>query len=345
MKINVPQEQELKIVELYKQGFSRKKIKDDLQLSFGDSVIKRILIENHCEIRSNPGAKKGGRKKDIVDEKIQQQIIELYKQGYGQNYISQQIQGISGDKIKRILKENNIPLRNYAEAIAVKYQKDTRKYKINDDYNFNSHNGAWILGFLVADGYLPNTKGAQNRVVLTLSRIDENVLYAIKEELNYEGPIYQFNSSNGFPASSLTFTSKKLRQAIESYGIINNKTFKLKQLPSNLSEEFMIDFIRGFFDGDGSICSYEKEKKINLNFTCASKEFLQSIEEYLYNKYPISKASIHEYARKHIIYEIRYYKKDSIFLGNKFYNHNYLSLPRKKEKFFELLEKFPLLRK
>jgi hypothetical protein len=53
---------------------------------------------------------------------------------------------------------------------------DLRKYKINDDYNFESHNGAWILGFIAADGYLPITNGAQNRITISLQRRDEEVL-------------------------------------------------------------------------------------------------------------------------------------------------------------------------
>jgi intein-encoded DNA endonuclease-like protein len=95
----------------------------------------------------------------------------------------------------------------------------------------------------------------------------------IAKELGYEGPIYQYESTDGHLASSLSFTSKKIRQAIESYGIGNNKTFKLHNLPDNLPKEFLTDYIRGFFDGDGSI--YEpKGKKIGMSFTCANDTFL-----------------------------------------------------------------------
>jgi intein/homing endonuclease len=95
----------------------------------------------------------------------------------------------------------------------------------------------------------------------------------IAKELGYEGPIYQYESTDGHLASSLSFTSKKIRQTIESYGIGNNKTFKLHNLPDNLPKEFLVDYIRGFFDGDGSI--YEpKGKKIGMSFTCASDTFL-----------------------------------------------------------------------
>lgn len=347
MKIEVPQEQRTQIVELYNQGHNRKQIKEELNLSFGDSVIKRILIEEGCTIRTNPGAQKGGRKKDEVSKEDQQKIISLYNQGYGLTYISNQLskndKSFCYDKVKKILKDNGVKLRNYNEAIAAKPYEDIRKYKINDNYNLESHNGAWLLGFLAADGYLPDTKGAKNRITLSLAKIDEDVLKLIKEELKYEGPINDYESSNGFPFVSLSFTSKTLREKIESYGIVNNKTFKLEHLP-NLPEEYLLDFIRGYFDGDGSIYAIEKEKKIGMNFTCASETFLQEIAQHLSKKFKVSIPKINSVQRVHTIYDIRYYKKDSIILGDKFYNHDYLALPRKQKKYFELIEKFPLLR-
>lgn len=339
MKIQVPQEQQQKIVELYNQNFNRKQIKQMLNLSFGDSVIKRILEENHCVIRSNPGAKKGGAKKDIISLEDQIKIIDLYNQGYGLNYISKQMNKLfSPDKVKRVLKDNNVTLRNYTEAILVKPESDLRKYSINDDYNFETHNGAWILGFIAADGYLPKTQGAKNRITISLARQDEEVLYRIKNELEYEGPIYQYEATGGYPASSLSFTSKKLREKIESYGIVNNKTFVLDHLPEKLSNEFMIDYIRGFFDGDGSIFE-PKDKLVNISFTCASKSFLEDIVKYLHSEYQVSLPAIYETERVHKVYDIKYYVKDSLVLCDKFYNHEYLALARKQKHYFEILKK------
>lgn len=349
MKIEVPQEQRDQIVKLYNQNHTRKQIKEELDLPFGDSVIKRILIEEGCAIRTNSGAQKGGRKKSEISREIQQEIINLYNQGYGVTYISKQVSkngnNIGYDKTKRILKDNNIKLRNYNEAIAVKPYEDTRKYKINDNYNFKSHNGAWLLGFLAADGYLPVGNGAHNRITISLTEIDKEVLELIKEELEYEGLINEYESSDGYPFVSLSFTSKLLREKIESYGIVNNKTFRLNHLPENLPKEYTLDFIRGFFDGDGSIFALEKEKKIGMNFTCASETFLQEIAKYLSKEFNVSAPKINSCQRTHIIYDMRYYKKDSIILGDKFYNHNYLALPRKQKKYFELIEKFSMLRK
>jgi len=242
-------------------------------------------------IRTNPGAQKGGRKKQEVDIETQKQIIGLYNKGYGLSKIVQELNlPFSFDKVRTILQDNNIHIRNVKESAQVKEMSDLRKYKVNDDYNFESHNGAWILGFIAADGYLPITRGAKNKVVITLARKDEEILERIAQEIEYTGNIIQFDN-NGFPSSSLSFTSKSLRQKIEKYGIGNNKTFRLDKLP-NLPEKYMIDFIRGFFDGDGSI--FEPQgKKINMNLVCASFNYLKEIAKFLHDKYQLSMPTIH----------------------------------------------------
>lgn len=335
-KIIVPQELQEQIVNLYNNGMTRKDIRVQLNTSFGDSVIKRVLEENKCIIRSNPGAKKGGRKKEIISEQEQQKIVELYKQGYGLNYISKQMGRLfCADKVRRVLKDNNIELRDFHEAIKVKPddEVDLRKYQINDNYVFESHNGAYILGFLAADGYLPDTRGARNRIVLTLARKDEEILYQIKEELGYTGPIYQFYNGE-FPASSLTFNSKEIRKNAEKYGIVNNKTFKIKSLPYNLPDEYMIDYIRGYFDGDGSIIG-GNGKKVSMSIVSANKEFLEDLGKYLNKKYSFPIPTI---GRSHDAYQIIYFKKNSLRLGELFYNHNYLALKRKQNHYFEILK-------
>lgn len=343
-KIEVPQELQQQIIDLYvDKQMNRKQIKKELNLPFGDSVIKRILVENNIEVRSNPGAQKGGRKKQEVDKELEKRIIELYEQGYGLDKIVKLLNlPFSFDKVRSILIDNGIHIRNVKESANpdLKHMPDLRKYKINDDYVFESHNGAWLLGFIAADGYLPNTRGAKNRVAITVARKDEKLLHLIKNELDYEGQIYQFmaGEDSKYEASSIAFTSKKIRQKIESYGIVNNKTFKLNKLP-DLPEEYIIDFIAGFFDGDGSV--YEKEgTRINMSITCASYDFLDEIRTFLHEKYGVTKVNIYSAVRKNEIYDIKYGKADSLILGEKFYNNNYLRLPRKKNKYFELRGKY-----
>lgn len=341
-KIIVPQELQEKIIDLYvNKQYGRMKIKKELNLPFGDTVIKRILQENNIHIRNYYEAAKVNTSGKIeVKQDIQKEIIKLYNRGYGLDKIVEILHlPFSFDKVRSILKENNVHIRNVQEAAQIKIMPDLRKYKINDEYNFISHNGAWLLGMYMADGYMPITKSAKHRVTLALQRQDENCLELIKKELEYTGPIYQYESSNGYPESSLSFSSFRIREEMEKYGIVNRKTYKEIHIP-NIPKEFKIDFIRGFFDGDGSIFEIASEKKIGSSFTSASKIILEEIADFLYQEYGLKKPTIHKQERNMAVYDIRYYKADTLKLGSIFYDNDYISLPRKKNKFFMLRKKY-----
>lgn len=339
-KIMVPQELQNQIIDLYvNKNYTRVQIKRELNLTFGDSVIKRILEENNIPIKTNPGAQKGGRKKQEVDIELQKQIIEAYNKGWSQEKIVRELSlPFTFDKVRSILIDNGIHIRNNKEAYVTSDKPELRKYPVNDDYCLESHNGAWFLGMIASDGYLPITKGARNRITLTLSEIDEEILHRIADELNYKGPIYHFDS-HGYPSVSLSFASRKIREQMEAYGVVNNKTFKLQHLP-NLPEEYIIDFIRGYFDGDGSIFDSLQKKVPGMSITCACKDFLQEISNFLHIKYNVSNVNVREFERVHTIYDIRYGKKDTLILGEIFYNNNYLSLQRKKDKYFFIKDKY-----
>lgn len=331
-KIKVPQELEKQIIDLYLQIHNVTQIKKQLQLPFSTKVIKRILLEHNVFKKGQ-----GGRKPMEIPLELQKKIIELYKKGVSQEGIIKELNLSFGfNKVRKILVENNVHIRDNKEAYQVCKKPELRKYLVNDNYNFNSHNGAWILGMYAADGYLPITKGAVNKIILSLQKQDKEILEMIAKELEYTGPIHEYISVEGYPFVSLSITSKKLRQEFEKYGIVNKKTFKLHKLPSLLPKKYMIDYIRGFFDGDGSIY-YDKEKKCYYSsFCCANKSFLLDIAQFLHDNYGLKIPTVSEDVRhQHINYSIRYYKYDTLKLGEIFYNNNYLALPRKKNKYLQ----------
>lgn len=336
-KVEVSQKLLEQIIDCYvNQQLSLERTIKTLNLPFGRNPLKRILIENGVHIRTYKEAA-NSRPKIQVTQEISNQIIDLYNQGYSINKIQQAlVEFYSSDKIKDILIKNGVTLRTLQEAKQIQLPYEERKYIVNDNYCLESHNGAWILGFYAADGYMPQTKGAKNRITIGLARKDEEVLHLIAKEIGYEGPIYQYESSpiNGkrFPCSSLAFTSKALRRQFEAYGIVNNKTYKLNSLPKNLPEEYMLDYIRGYFDGDGSVFQL-KDKRIGMSITSANKEFLLDVQNYLQNQHNI-RAYL---GTTHNAFQLSFGVAASIQLGDLMYNNDYLALPRKKKKYFEII--------
>lgn len=329
----VPKEHQEIIIDLYvnKQYGIQKiiKILKEQKLIYGERVIKRVLQENNIHIR-NFNEAKVGRYKMEVSQELQDKIVDLYvNKNFGLSKITEILQtNFSFDKVRSILIDNGVHIRNLEESAQVKVMPDLRQYQINDNYNFQSHNGAWILGLFASDGYLPITKGAKNRMVLTLQKRDEDCLELIKKELEYTGPINYYESTTGFQNASLAFTSKKIRNNFESFGIVNAKTFKIQHLPQNLKEEYWLDYLRGYFDGDGSV--YEKRNSVATSFTCASESFLREIRTYLAGKLSLQGGSIN---KDHNIYQLKYGKYDSLKMCSAFYDNEYLALPRKKKKF------------
>ena len=54
--------------------------------------------------------------------------------------------------------------------------------------------------------------------------------------------------------SKLYFYSKEIKQDLQKFGIVPNKTYSEDYcFPHLLREEFYLDYIRGLFDGDGSV--------------------------------------------------------------------------------------------
>lgn len=332
-KIEVSKELMDQIIDCYvNQQLSLQKTSAKLNLSFSLNVLKRLLREQGVHIRTYSEAANQGLRGPVPKE-ISKQIISLYTRGYSMERIQRELsQFYSTDKIKKTLLENNIQLRTMEEARQCQLLSETRKYLINDNYCLESHNGAWILGIYSADGYLPKAKnGEGNRITLSLARKDEEILHKIREELEYEGPIKQYMASDHIHEfSSLSFTSKILRKQFEKYGIVNNKTFILNTLPK-LPDEYMIDYIRGYVDGDGCIINHNGSP--NIKITSACKPFLEEMQKYIFNNYNI-KSCIRP---DHNAFDLCFNVKESIILGHLMYDNDYLALKRKKDKFYEII--------
>ena len=126
-------------------------------------------------------------------------------------------------------------------------------------------------------------------------------------------------------------------ERLRELGITKNKSLivKFPEVP----DKFLSHFIRGVFDGDGSVFFDPKCKKspLGVNFTSGSKEFMTTLESRLHSHAGVSKRTIYELNRKNTSYSIKYRHKDSL----KFFDYIYAGtdesmwLERKRQKFLE----------
>lgn len=133
------------------------------------------------------------------------------------------------------------------------------KYNLNKDY-FNSidteHKAYW-LGYILADGHVMHKKTEANRrYYLMIQSIDEWFCNNIKLALNSTHPVKTVGKG-GFEGSKtnyrITFTSKALAAVLITY----KEAMTIPSIDSSLIHHF----VRGFFDGDGSVYTYNKKCK------------------------------------------------------------------------------------
>ena len=314
--------------------------------------VKEVLIKNNIHIRtlqeSNALKKEKGtstRMKPLLDWQ-KDKILEAYvEEKRGQLYTCKQAK-CSQAQLKKFLKENNIYIRQYGEA-AIESNKNRALYKNKQYFDTESSNMAWILGFLAADGYVSDKR---NEISIGLSKVDREILERIREEIEIENKIRDYQTKDGFDTSELTWTCWEHKNKLAKYGIVPRKTFVL-QPPYKLNEKYWIDYVRGYFDGDGSVNFISvngKKKYMALRWqVCSAKiEILNFILD-TFEKYGIPKVNIQKSKRKSpksdkqcIIYSIQYSTNATKKIYKILYStESNLFLKRKKEHFEEILQK------
>lgn len=259
-------------------------------------------------------------------------ILDLYcNKQYGQQKISK-IVGVGIRIIRRTLLENNIHIRSFAEAskASAKYR---RKYEVNDNYfDTQKPNMAYILGFLAADGSVSKDS---NQIKIGLSAVDVDFLEMIKREMGIKNPILTYTTNNGFEVSELRFTSQKIKQELATYNIVPRKTYSF-EFPQKLEKQYYKDFIRGYFDGDGSV-STAGPSAIRFQICSNRPGVLKVIIDY-FKECGIPPVSILKQPRgDNTLYYFQYSTIPTKDIFNILYYPECLCLPRKYKKYKSLL--------
>ena len=194
---------------------------------------------------------------------IKEQIIKDYLENFGTMELSKKYQ-LNRTTIQRILKANNIPLR-----------KTTTKNKFNIHFfDFYTSESCYWAGFIAADGNISNSR---NLVSIHLSVEDYNHLEKFADEINFSGKIEKYDKDCRISISG-TYYKEALSK---NFDIFPQKTKTIK-ISEKIPDEFLFDFLRGYFDGDG--CITQSNGNPHISFTSGSLEFLQQLQQIFYNK-------------------------------------------------------------
>lgn len=199
----------------------------------------------------------------------------------------------SSAEISKMFRVSSPTILGIVNSFNIKRQiKHHRTYSLDENYfdYLDSPNKLYFLGFLFADGCLSN----HYEVSITLQEEDSYILNCFKNELSSTRPLeyrdftykntYFSNCQNQY---RLRFDSKHLFETLESYGLCRNKSLLL-EFPKNIPEQYLRDFIRGYWDGDGYIGKYNRtDSNEKLRAACgitSTLSFCSSVKNILHEK-------------------------------------------------------------
>lgn len=211
-------------------------------------------------------------KKIKFSEKDVEMIKELYSKKISMRLIGEQF-GVGRGVIKSLLVREDV----FEEG------RTYRKYSGNFDYfkNIDSPEKAYWLGFIYADGMVSIREDAGNSLKIRLSPKDREHLELFVKCLGGNFEIKnRVNSgfSEGQPCIDLEINSNKMVDDLVSHGVLPSKSLTLQ--PPNIAKNLEFDFIRGYFDGDGSIYKTNQYNNYCLSIL-GTEEVLTWIQERL----------------------------------------------------------------
>ena len=284
---------------------------------------------------------------DYKDKNFEQIIRKIYEEDYVKNHMGcQKISekyGKYNGFFNRWFNYFNLPIRSDRDK--------SLKYTCNSDFFeiIDTEEKAYWLGFIYADGFISSSgKHRNKRIGISLAVKDIGHLEKFKKSINGTMPINTYKVSSGYNTNSIyciiLVTDSKLADDLIDKGCYEHKSNIIKfptknQLPNNLIRHF----IRGYFDGDGSIYYTNKKEdhipQFSINIL-GTDDLLEGIANNLIENNILN--SIPKFYKRKDGQIVSNFK----FGGNRkvekfchyIYDNATILLDRKHEKFHELLE-------
>lgn len=231
---------------------------------------------------------------------------------------------------------NRSPTSIQSRVRSLPYRKKVKKYLAN--YNFFktwSDEMAYVLGFIAADGNICHSGRAH---VLHIACDDKDIIEKIKKVLDYAGPIHGKIRKDNKVSYSLRICDITIFKDLQKLNITERKSLTFN--PPPMPQKLIRHFIRGYFDGDGSV-SFRNSKypsRLVTDFYTASRKmarFLHQIARSILKDDYKGKISIRNTNQKTKYYAIRIGHNASVKIFTYMYKQADLYLERKYKKFME----------
>lgn len=232
--------------------------------------------------------------------------------------------GFCGNEFR--LKNIAYEARNQSGLVYCSRSCGTRRYQVNESYfeKIDSHEKAYWLGFLFADGYQDG-----NSFGMELATIDRDHIEALRNALDAQHPIKTRNVLlDRKPSVTLNINSRKMCADLVTHGFTPGKTFSLK--PPRIEPGLFPSLIRGYFDGDGHV----SKDQYSASMHCASDDFRNWMLEEIQSFGVDAKVAKSQNGRNIVMTSMYAVLKFSDYI----YSHEGSSLTRKRARFDSIKE-------
>lgn len=166
---------------------------------------------------------------------------------------------------------------NSVRRIANDYELTIPKRSLVDESFFlkDSAELFYVLGLLATDGYISD----DGRIGIEL--IDAEVIDWIASTVKYKGSVQERQRGQGKPTYCLRFTSHEVSKRLAFFGITPRKSVSLDI--KNIPREYTSDFVRGVFEGDGTVSLGQRKNRknsylVNFGIATSSSKFAEQIQ-------------------------------------------------------------------
>lgn len=157
-------------------------------------------------------------------------------------------------------RRKKLGIKSFFEKTGLKKRNDDlylggrpREIELNENYfdEIDSNEKAYYLGLLLADG---SVSKSLNHVEISLADPDWTLLHEFKESIEAHKALVKDRKTRGnqTPSKRLTLCSKTLVKSLVEWGMTPARTYSW-DLQREIPEEFIPHFVRGYWDGDGSV--------------------------------------------------------------------------------------------
>jgi len=188
--------------------------------------------------------------------------------------------GIEVATVRNYLVRYDIPLRTSAESRHVHVDWQGFAELSTDWY-------AYWAGFIAADGCVFIHANGSARVQIILKTTDANHLQELQQGLKTKAPVTLYNGQRN--VAKLIIYNQGLVTALAKWGIVSNKTLTMPW-PAQLPVSVVPAYIRGYFDGDGTIYHHHRSAsgtnwtETICRFISGSVPFLEGLAQELHSR-------------------------------------------------------------